>query len=147
MYNNMKAIRRILIILLVILISISIVSQMTIAHGVQGIYVSHHNTVRWNLIDTSVVKFAYIKISEGATFVDWEGKNNILRAEDAGGRYDTTPFLLARIKDITGGDSLDSNIQLVLNNARLAARTAALSLDMYASAGVGVAALLIRPAV
>ena len=38
---------------------------------------------------------------------------------------ETTPFLLARIKDITGGDSLDSNIQLVLNNARLAARTAA----------------------
>lgn len=37
----------------------------------------------------------------------------------------TTPFLLARIKDITGGDSLDSNIQLVFNNARLAARTAA----------------------
>jgi len=39
---------------------------------------------------------------------------------------DTTPFLLARIKDITGGDSLASNIQLVLSNARLAARTAAL---------------------
>ena len=39
---------------------------------------------------------------------------------------DTTPFLLARIKDITGGDSLASNIQLVLNNARLAARVAAL---------------------
>lgn len=37
---------------------------------------------------------------------------------------ETTPFLLARIKDITGGDSLASNIQLVLNNARLAARTA-----------------------
>ena len=37
---------------------------------------------------------------------------------------ETTPFLLARIKDITGGDSLDSNIQLVFNNARLAARTA-----------------------
>ena len=35
-----------------------------------------------------------------------------------------TPFLLARIKDITGGDSLSSNIQLVLNNARLAAKTA-----------------------
>ena len=39
---------------------------------------------------------------------------------------DTTPFLLARIKDITGGDSLSANIQLVLNNARLAAKTAAL---------------------
>ena len=37
---------------------------------------------------------------------------------------ETTPFLLARIKDLTGGDSLDSNIQLVLNNARLAARVA-----------------------
>lgn len=37
----------------------------------------------------------------------------------------TTPFLLAAIKDITGGNSLAANIQLVLNNARLAARTAA----------------------
>ena len=38
---------------------------------------------------------------------------------------ETTPFLLAKIKDLTGGDSLASNIQLVYNNARLAARTAA----------------------
>lgn len=38
---------------------------------------------------------------------------------------ETTPFLLARVSEITGGDSLASNIQLVLNNARLAARTAA----------------------
>ena len=37
----------------------------------------------------------------------------------------TTPFLLAKVKELTGGDSLDSNIQLVYNNARLAARTAA----------------------
>ena len=36
----------------------------------------------------------------------------------------TTPFLLAKVKDLTGGDSLASNIQLVLNNARLAAQTA-----------------------
>ena len=36
-----------------------------------------------------------------------------------------TPFLLARVKDLTGGDSLASNIQLVYNNARLAAATAA----------------------
>ena len=36
----------------------------------------------------------------------------------------TTPFLLAKVKELTGGDSLDSNIQLVFNNARLAARTA-----------------------
>ena len=38
---------------------------------------------------------------------------------------ETTPFLLAKVKEITGGDSLDANIQLVFNNARLAARTAA----------------------
>ncbi len=35
-----------------------------------------------------------------------------------------TPFLLARVKELTGGDSLNSNIQLVYNNARLAAKTA-----------------------
>ena len=38
---------------------------------------------------------------------------------------ETTPFLLAKVKELTGGDSLDSNIQLVFNNARLAAKTAA----------------------
>ena len=38
---------------------------------------------------------------------------------------ETTPFLLARIKEITGGDSLKSNIQLVFNNVRLAAKIAA----------------------
>ncbi len=38
---------------------------------------------------------------------------------------ETTPFLLAKIKELTGGNSLDSNIQLVFNNARLAAKTAA----------------------
>ena len=36
----------------------------------------------------------------------------------------TTPFLLAKIKDITGGSSLDANIQLVYNNAKLATATA-----------------------
>ena len=38
---------------------------------------------------------------------------------------ESTPFLLAKVKERTGGDSLDSNIQLVFNNARLAAKTAA----------------------
>lgn len=36
----------------------------------------------------------------------------------------TTPFLLAKIKEITGGDSLESNIQLVYNNAEVAAKVA-----------------------
>ena len=38
---------------------------------------------------------------------------------------DTTPFLLARIAERTGGRSLDANIQLVINNARIAAAIAA----------------------
>ena len=37
---------------------------------------------------------------------------------------ETTPFLLARVAELTGGDSLASNIQLVYNNAKLAAQTA-----------------------
>ncbi len=37
---------------------------------------------------------------------------------------ETTPFLLARVAELTGGDSLASNIQLVYNNARVAALTA-----------------------
>ncbi|MCR5089026.1 MAG: pseudouridine-5'-phosphate glycosidase [Oscillospiraceae bacterium] len=37
---------------------------------------------------------------------------------------EATPFLLAKVKELTGGDSLDSNIQLVFNNARLASQIA-----------------------
>ncbi len=37
---------------------------------------------------------------------------------------DTTPFLLARIAERTGGRSLEANIQLVKNNARVAAEIA-----------------------
>ena len=37
---------------------------------------------------------------------------------------ETTPFLLARVAQLTGGDSLASNIRLVYNNAALAAQTA-----------------------
>ena len=37
---------------------------------------------------------------------------------------ETTPFLLARVAELTGGDSLASNIQLVFNTAKVAALTA-----------------------
>jgi len=37
---------------------------------------------------------------------------------------ESTPFLLAKVVELTGGNSLESNIKLVLNNAALAARTA-----------------------
>ncbi|MCK5736051.1 MAG: pseudouridine-5'-phosphate glycosidase, partial [Spirochaetaceae bacterium] len=34
-----------------------------------------------------------------------------------------TPFLLAKVSEITDGDSLKSNIALIENNVRLGART------------------------
>ena len=37
---------------------------------------------------------------------------------------DCTPFLLAKVKELTGGDSLEANIQLVYNNARVGAAIA-----------------------
>jgi len=37
---------------------------------------------------------------------------------------ESTPFLLAKVKEITGGASLESNIQLVYNNARVGSKLA-----------------------
>jgi pseudouridine-5'-phosphate glycosidase len=39
-------------------------------------------------------------------------------------RKEVTPYLLARINELTGGRSLTANIALIRNNARLAALTA-----------------------
>ena len=36
----------------------------------------------------------------------------------------TTPYLLGKIKDLTKGSSLESNIKLVFNNCKLAAQIA-----------------------
>ena len=46
-----------------------------------------------------------------------------LEEQGIGGK-DSTPFLLKRVVELTGGDSLETNIQLVLNNARVAAQIA-----------------------
>ena len=49
----------------------------------------------------------------------------VKEAEDRGIKgKDITPFLLDKIQKITGGNSLASNIELVLNNARLASEIA-----------------------
>jgi pseudouridine-5'-phosphate glycosidase len=44
------------------------------------------------------------------------------------GGKETTPFLLARVNELTGGESLAANVELVLNNARLAA---AIALELH----------------
>lgn len=46
-----------------------------------------------------------------------------------------TPFLLARVKDLTGGDSLESNIALVMDNARLAAAIAIAYMNINTATG------------
>ena len=37
---------------------------------------------------------------------------------------ESTPFLLGKVKELTGGDSLESNIELVFNNARVGTKIA-----------------------
>ena len=37
---------------------------------------------------------------------------------------ETTPYLLARVAELSAGKSLDANIALVINNARVAAQIA-----------------------
>ena len=37
---------------------------------------------------------------------------------------ETTPYLLDKIQKLTGGESLEANIKLVLNNAKLASEIA-----------------------
>ncbi len=46
---------------------------------------------------------------------------------------DSTPFLLAKVKELTGGDSLDANIELVYNNARVAGQLAVALAKLQAS--------------
>ncbi len=49
----------------------------------------------------------------------------VAEAEERGVKgKDVTPFLLDRVQQITGGDSLDANVQLVYNNARVGAEIA-----------------------
>ena len=64
----------------------------------------------------------------GLDFDKMEGViRQALSAADEAGVHgkDITPFLLAKVKDLTGGESLASNIQLALNNAKVAAQIAA----------------------
>ncbi|WP_326493826.1 pseudouridine-5'-phosphate glycosidase [Rhizobium sp. SL86] len=58
-------------------------------------------------------------------FIDGTIADAVREAEEKGiGRKDLTPFLLARINELSKGESLKANIALVKNNAALAARMA-----------------------
>ena len=65
--------------------------------------------------------------ADGLDFNYMEGIINVaLEAADAAGVHgkDITPFLLAKVKELTGGESFKSNVALALNNARVAAKIA-----------------------
>jgi pseudouridine-5'-phosphate glycosidase len=51
-----------------------------------------------------------------------------------------TPFLLDRLAELTGGDSLEANIALLRNNARLAARIAIAYAEQESNAAAGASA-------
>lgn len=58
-------------------------------------------------------------------FIDGTITDAVREAEERGiGRKELTPFLLARINELSKGESLKANIALVKNNAALAARMA-----------------------
>ncbi len=64
--------------------------------------------------------------SEMDSSVITEAINQALKEADSQGikGKKITPFLLDRVKQLTGGDSLESNIELVFNNARVGAAIA-----------------------
>ncbi|SEH21338.1 pseudouridine-5'-phosphate glycosidase [Rhizobium sp. NFR12] len=58
-------------------------------------------------------------------FIDGTIADAVREADERGiGRKELTPFLLARINELSKGESLKANIELVRNNARLAAKMA-----------------------
>ena len=81
--------------------NIALKGGMVVANPIPEEYQMNHNT-----IETAI----YEALSE-ADAKGIKGK-------------DCTPFLLGKVKDVTGGASLDANIQLVYNNGRVAAQLA-----------------------
>ena len=85
-------------------------------------------TVKWDLgLDGGLVIAA--PIPEAHALADDEIRDVIEQALTEMHRQgitgkDTTPFLLSSIAERTGGRRLEANIQLVINNARVAAEIA-----------------------
>lgn len=81
----MKIMKSILISIAIIALVVFSVSRYFITRGVQGIDVSHHNSVNWETLSSNTdIQFAFIKITEGSTFVDHAGKRYIAKAESKG---------------------------------------------------------------
>lgn len=83
---------------------------------------------KWTLgLEGGVLIANPISEEDGLDFGYMEGViDTALAAADAAGVHgkDITPFLLAKVKELTGGESFKSNVSLALNNARVAAQIA-----------------------
>lgn len=77
--------RNIILLITGLIAAILLFSCIIIASGTRGIDVSHHNRVDWKTVSKETeMEFAFIKITEGSTFVDPDGKRNIIKAEASG---------------------------------------------------------------
>lgn len=66
-----------------------------------------------------------VEYEEDSTEINQAIEQALQEAEKKGIKgKDSTPFLLDRVKQLTGGNSLETNIQLVYNNAKVAAQIA-----------------------
>ncbi len=80
--------------------------------GIQGGFIVANPIPSQFSMDTKVINRAINQAIEEMKKLGIKGK-------------ETTPYLLDKIQKLTGGDSLEANIKLVINNAALAAETAA----------------------
>lgn len=88
----------------------------------QAIHIQHKLGFPGGMLITNPIPQAY---AMDADIINTSIDLALLEAQEKGIKgKDTTPFLLARVAELTGGDSLASNIQLVYNNVALAAKIA-----------------------
>ena len=94
--------------------------------GIIAKYSTTRSVARISKVNLIIMKIAIYEIKYDDKVPGAAAINEAVEEAKAQGIHGkaTTPFLLAKIKDITGGSSLDANIQLVYNNAKLATATA-----------------------
>lgn len=75
---------------------------------VNGVDISHHNTIAWDSLKTCNISFVYIKASEAKTFKDPKRKENYKMAKKNG--Y-SVGFYVFWDKDISGKDHFDNFVE------------------------------------
>ena len=74
---------------------------------VNGVDISHHNTVQWDSLKTCNISFVYIKASEGKTYKDPKRVENYKMAK----KHYSVGFYVFWDKDISGKDHFDNFVE------------------------------------